>query len=136
MHNEARSVSNETIHEQAEKINEEIEANGGYYTHYGLFCEDTDERVAARLTSRGDLWLILDDEDPSVGSVVRKLNKRQLKDNGLYQADEEAPSRADVWERRGPGHADAEPHFVQVVRLDMGYPVGAKVIVDEDGTII
>lgn len=132
MQNEAIEPS---VHIEAKRINIEIKENGGYYTHPGLFCEDTDERVAARLTSRGDLWLILDDEDPVKGEVVRKLNKRQLEANGLYQSDEEAESRADVWERRGPGHANAAPHFVQVVRLDMGYPVGAKVIVDEDGNI-
>ena len=127
--------SKETVADQQHKINLEIDGSGGYYTHTGLFCEKTDERVAARLTSRGDLWLIMDDEDPQVGQVVRKLNKRQLESNGLYEADEEAQSRADIWERRGPGHSGADPYFVQVVRLDMGYPIGSRVVVDEDGNI-
>lgn len=116
------------LEEQRRELQDQINSNEGFYTHRGLFCEKTDERIAAREVSRGGLWLILDSENMNEAQVTLKISGVQLKEHGLYVAEEEARSRADIWERRREIAPGEDTHFVKVVRLDRGCPDGAKVL--------
>lgn len=112
----------------AEKLRKQaaIEENGGVWTHPALFNLEG-ERVRAKLIPGkfGTCWAFCDANDQFTGQFISAFPKRSatMEKKGYREGEEIAPSRAVF---KGKGHGLSGSCWVAIVRLDKGYPEGAK----------
>ena len=116
------------ITRERDKIALRIAENGGMDTFWGLYREDTGERVRAVLRDGkwGRYWMLLDENEKATGTFIPFRagdgRGRKAKALGLTEKQEEAPAVATI---EGTGTGLSGRAWATSRRIDGGFPENA-----------